>query len=89
MMTTEKKHVHFADYLHNTYPKDQEEGVDVGQIDFRIYTVPEHAMAVSNLNATALTVLREMDQIHPSRMFSLIEQMETGYRKYRDLLELK
>ncbi|VBB17947.1 HrpA-like RNA helicase [Yasminevirus sp. GU-2018] len=93
MMTSKKKHLHYDDYIRRNYDTEYAsdftapESSSKPPIDFRMYTIPEHIQAVSNLNATTDIVLRELREIQSSKVFGLIEGLNSEYMDYRRLLQ--
>ena len=58
-------------------------------IDFKKYTVPEHILAISNLNATISNVLINFGNIQYSRICNIIQTACGGGADYHNILQQK
>lgn len=96
-MTSQKLHLHVDEYLKKMYdevtvtdevsaqPKIPVQTAVTG-IDFRIYTAPEHLLAITNISKTIQGARHDIDQIQDSKIWSILNSLGVGYDDYSKLL---
>jgi hypothetical protein len=90
---SKKLHLHIDEYLTKTYPKSDQvneqinETGDKSKVDFRIFTVPEHSIAIMNINSTIEKIKPDIEYVSKSKIWTILEKMGVGYDEYSQILK--
>jgi len=102
MLTADKKHLYMTKYIKDQYPDKPTTTDDTtsttnttnttntttsSNVDFRAYNIPEHIIAVSNLNNTSQIILNDIQSIQKSEVFNILEKLGSEYADYRSILQ--
>jgi hypothetical protein len=96
ILTTDKKSVYMDNYIKDQYPKiinidtnntEIIQPVYRSKIDYRDYSIPEHIIAVSNLNKTSDIIANDIISIQSGEVFMILEKLGSEYGNYRKILQ--
>lgn len=87
MIDSPKLYLHIDKYIEITYPKNNFiEQNKLDNIDFRIYSVPEHINSLINIKKTVEQAKPDIVYIQQSKIWNILAAMDISYANYGKIL---